>query len=201
MKLPHLTWLQGPWSPAGYDVVELADKAAPATRSQDRSEPPDMPWSPLGYQVVELAQPGRPTVPPPPPQPDSALDRAFEELVEEAREEARPPQPRRRGRWVGIVAGVACLALALVLVPFCWSAQVPSVPTAEAPAQEVKPPTVPTAFPEVCTDGCQGTGREAFGTAVEFVRNAPEAGRIADKQHKLMFVLHVSGNFEDAGFT
>src|SRR5262249_35693238 len=107
---------------------------------------------------------------------------------------------RRLGRWAGIVVGGACLA-ALVLVLVGYSAQARSVPPVEAPSQQVKPPSAPTAFPEICTDGCQGTGREAFGTAVEFVRNVPEASRAADKQHKLMFVLHVSGNFEDTGFT
>jgi hypothetical protein len=66
----------------------------------------------------------------------------------------------------------------------------------------VKVPGAPAAAPEgVCPADRQGPGRETFGTAVEFVRDAPEAGRIADKEHKLLFLLHVSGNFEDAGFT
>ena len=43
--------------------------------------------------------------------------------------------------------------------------------------------------------------RETFGTAVEFVRGPGEAARIADQQHKLLFLLHVSGNFDDTGFT
>jgi hypothetical protein len=43
--------------------------------------------------------------------------------------------------------------------------------------------------------------RETFGTAVGFVRNPPEAARSARAEHKLMFLLHVSGNFEDARFT
>jgi hypothetical protein len=43
--------------------------------------------------------------------------------------------------------------------------------------------------------------KETFGTAVGFVRNPEEAGRLAGKQRKLMLVLHVSGNFEDPRFT
>jgi hypothetical protein len=204
MKMPHLGWLQGPWSPVGYDVVELADKATPATCSQGRSESPDTPWSPLGYQVVEVSAPSRPAVPPPSPQADSALDRAFEELVEEAREEARQPQPqpRRLGRWAGLATGGACLVAAFVLMLLGLSAQARTVPTAEAPTQEVKSPSELADAPEgACLVDLKGPGRENFGTAVDFVRNTSEAGRAAEKQRKLMCVLHVSGNFEDAGFT
>jgi hypothetical protein len=42
---------------------------------------------------------------------------------------------------------------------------------------------------------------EFFGTAVAFVDSPRIAGEQALKQHKLVFVLHVSGNFEDPGFT
>jgi hypothetical protein len=43
--------------------------------------------------------------------------------------------------------------------------------------------------------------RETFGTAVAFARNPLEAAQVARAEHKLTFVLHVSGNFEDARFT
>jgi len=43
--------------------------------------------------------------------------------------------------------------------------------------------------------------RPTFGTAVGFVRNPQEAARIAAAEHKLTFLLHVSGDFEDSGFT
>ena len=42
---------------------------------------------------------------------------------------------------------------------------------------------------------------EFFGTAVAFVDSPRIAAEQALKQHKLVFVLHVSGNFEDPGFT
>jgi hypothetical protein len=42
---------------------------------------------------------------------------------------------------------------------------------------------------------------ETFGTAVTFARNPQEAARKASAERKLTFLLHVSGNFEDAGFT
>jgi hypothetical protein len=47
------------------------------------------------------------------------------------------------------------------------------------------------------------TAEEAacFGTRVEFVDTPREAAALARKQEKLVFVLHVSGNFEDPRFT
>jgi hypothetical protein len=41
----------------------------------------------------------------------------------------------------------------------------------------------------------------SFGTRVEFVETPSEAASLAKKEQKLVFVLHVSGNFEDPRFT
>jgi hypothetical protein len=40
-----------------------------------------------------------------------------------------------------------------------------------------------------------------FGTTVEFVSTPSEAAQQAKKQEKLVFVLHVSGYFEDPKLT
>jgi hypothetical protein len=40
-----------------------------------------------------------------------------------------------------------------------------------------------------------------YGTAVQFVDTPKEAAALAKKQQKLVFVLHVSGHFEDPGLT
>jgi hypothetical protein len=40
-----------------------------------------------------------------------------------------------------------------------------------------------------------------FGTSVEFVSTPSEAAQKAKKEEKLVFVLHVSGHFEDPRFT
>jgi hypothetical protein len=40
-----------------------------------------------------------------------------------------------------------------------------------------------------------------YGTAVEFVDTPKEAAVLAKKQQKLVFVLHVSGHFENPQFT
>jgi hypothetical protein len=39
------------------------------------------------------------------------------------------------------------------------------------------------------------------GTSVEFVATPSEAAQRAKKEQKLVFVLHVSGHFEDPRFT
>ena len=44
-------------------------------------------------------------------------------------------------------------------------------------------------------------GCERYGTTIDFVRNPPEAARLAKAEDKLTLVLHVSGNFEDDAFT
>jgi len=41
----------------------------------------------------------------------------------------------------------------------------------------------------------------SYGTTVEFVDSPAEAAKLAKKEGKLVFVLHVSGNFEDPRFT
>ena len=42
---------------------------------------------------------------------------------------------------------------------------------------------------------------EKYGTQVAFVGNPVDAARQATKERKLLFVLHLSGNFEDKQFT
>jgi hypothetical protein len=203
MKVPCLVWLQGPWSPLGYDVVERADEPAPepppapTNDPLERREIPRVPWSPLGYQVVELAPPIIELASPGP------ASRSRSTKAARAVKGGRPRQRRRVGRRAALAAGGTCLAtVALVLVMVAWPGHARPVPPAETPAQEAKLPAAPAVAPQdVWPADREGSERETFGTAVEFVRNAPEAGRIADRQHKLTFLLHVSGNFEDACFT
>jgi hypothetical protein len=44
-------------------------------------------------------------------------------------------------------------------------------------------------------------GCGSFGTSVQFVDTPSAAAQQARKEQKLVFVLHVSGNFEDPRFT
>jgi hypothetical protein len=42
---------------------------------------------------------------------------------------------------------------------------------------------------------------QSYGTAIEFLSQPAVAARQALKENKLLFLLHVSGNFEEAKFT
>jgi hypothetical protein len=56
--------------------------------------------------------------------------------------------------------------------------------------------------PAAVLDGaCSPAACERFGTAVDFVANPNEAATLAGRDQKLLFVLHLSGNFEDSQFT
>ena len=58
-----------------------------------------------------------------------------------------------------------------------------------------KEPTAPATLTKPA--GCNGD----FGTALKFARNPAEAAKLAKQGNKLAFFLHVSGNFEESGFT
>jgi hypothetical protein len=45
------------------------------------------------------------------------------------------------------------------------------------------------------------TACERFGTKIVFLRNPPEAFKKAKAEKKLVFFVHLSGNFEDQEFT
>jgi hypothetical protein len=66
-------------------------------------------------------------------------------------------------------------------------------PAAATPAAAVaeQPPRPPAPRPAV----------EKFGTAVGFVGDPVRAAKFAEEDGKLLFVLHLSGHFEDDGFT
>ena len=55
---------------------------------------------------------------------------------------------------------------------------------------EAKPEPIP--IPEGC---------KLHGTTLHFVKSPVEAFKLAPKQDKLVFILHLSGNIEDDGFT
>jgi hypothetical protein len=70
----------------------------------------------------------------------------------------------------------------------------PPPPAAPEPKHHAEPaaPTGETPVPP--------TG-ETYGTQVLFLNNPTTAAGMARHDHKLMFVMHISGNFEDACFT
>jgi hypothetical protein len=50
-------------------------------------------------------------------------------------------------------------------------------------------------------ESCGKCGNENYGTSVEWAGSPSEAAAKARKAEKLVFVLHVSGLFEDPKFT
>jgi len=69
----------------------------------------------------------------------------------------------------------------------------------QAPAKAVKPLPSPKPITPAPKPGEGGCGKH--GTTVEFLDTPSEAARQAQKEQKLVFVLHVSGHFEDPGVT
>jgi hypothetical protein len=68
-------------------------------------------------------------------------------------------------------------------------------PAAPAPSIFDASPVVdltPAAPPKTC---------ETFGTSVEFAASPAEAAKTAKRDDKLLFLMHISGNFEDDAFT
>jgi hypothetical protein len=60
-----------------------------------------------------------------------------------------------------------------------------------------------TAVAVVAAGGWAADKKEGgcFGTTIDFVDTPKEAAAQAKKDEKLVFILHVSGNFEDPRFT
>ena len=87
----------------------------------------------------------------------------------------------------------AALLTPLFGLSLVCGSELTSTPAVPQPA--VKKPTPPPPDKTEKTDGIC-----TFGTSVEFADTPSEAARLAKKQGKLVFVLHVSGNFEDPRF-
>jgi hypothetical protein len=87
-------------------------------------------------------------------------------------------------------------------------ASLPVCPKSLEPDKEISPPDLSVPLPKPQTDAksirfeqhaapkCQ-----KYGTSVEFHGSQTEAARAARRDGKLLFMLHISGNFEDARFT
>ena len=114
---------------------------------------------------------------------------------------------RRWARWhvVGTMA-VFGLVLATDLTTAARRASNPRVPDRDGIAVQVveQPKSLQEAIPSLAAQSpispiC--SLQTIHGTAVNFVATTTEAAREARKNNKLTFLLHISGNFEDADFT
>jgi hypothetical protein len=214
-------WPPGAWSPVGYQVVEVAGEQLPGTEDAPQpgrhspprgghSQPP-VPRAAAGYRVVELAN--KEAAEEASPDPEDLWDRisraevAVLEAAQKSTERALPSPgrgaattPRRRhrspARWAALAAGfVLLLAGGVALANFLPVSRRGAVAVPSVAA------TAPAGGPACSARESPRASRETFGPSVAFVRSPAEAGRIAAREEKLTLLLHVSGNFEDAGFT
>ncbi len=203
MHVPCPVPLLKPWSPVGYQVVELADeKAAPS-----QIHPPFsaagarnnvLPSSPLGYRVVLVAEEQVPVRKRPSyPKPSQRSRRA----------------PARGRPWPVCIAVALSILLPLAVIALTVAArtnasarsqggvalrqQVPIVPAAPVETRILLEPE--DSLPDRL--GCDVAPPGEFGTAIAFARNAEEAARQASEQSKLTLLIHVSGDFDDPAFT
>jgi hypothetical protein len=85
----------------------------------------------------------------------------------------------------------------------------PKQPVTAPPAPEQQASAPPPSPPEVADSSVlklaaaqgKGTTCQQYGTAVSFYDSPAEARAKAREEDKLVFVLHVAGNFEEPGFT
>jgi hypothetical protein len=93
-------------------------------------------------------------------------------------------------------SAAAGLALAWALgPPSSQASELKTTPGVKAPPSIIakpKPKPVPAAKEEACGD---------HGTSVHLYDTPKEAAKVAFKEEKLVFILHVSGEFEDPGLT
>jgi hypothetical protein len=82
---------------------------------------------------------------------------------------------------------------------FAAAALVVGLGLAHGGEKAVKGPK-PVPPPSVLTEP-EGQACGSYGTKIEFLDSPAEAAKQAKKENKLVFVLHVSGNFEDPRFT
>jgi hypothetical protein len=75
-------------------------------------------------------------------------------------------------------------------------------PAPPAPTRSLTLPVQPLPRPpEDVVEASEACAGQTYGTGVTFLSDPAEAGRRAGRSGKLLFVLHISGNFEEAQFT
>jgi hypothetical protein len=184
-KLPCRSPFDQPWSPAGYQVVTLADEKVPIVGYQTvKVEEEQVPVGILLPKVeAPAADPATPAAPAPgsgrpvivviPPAPPAAAATPATALKK------RPYMLWSFYGLIGVVGLGVAITVSWILIGLAGQQG------------------------ELANDKKPGPQREweNFGTQVQFARNPQEANRLAKADRKLTMVLHVSGNFEDQQFT
>ncbi len=217
MEVPCPVPLSQPWSPVGYQVVQVSEERKLPAEGGPRKVKRSVARSPLGYRVDVVADENIP-------------------LPSRARMQwllaKKPPRTKPVLIWGPIAAGGFFFLLPVIAIAFGMANRAQEPPQHFVQAQQFDPQPMPIVVPEVVVpedlfkavpekppaedrpDIPQpapknqaaanlkgGAGCETFGTQMEFVRNPQVAAKMAREEGKLTFLLHVSGNFEDSRFT
>jgi hypothetical protein len=215
-----------PWSPVGYHVVEITDPANPTVPNPPAA--PSAPKTPALGRAVLVSEDTTPPEPRTVPRRRNLGELSVRRrcapaiwaplfvvggfltlsfmVITVAHVFSNTPRVRTKviavapapipGREVFVPADLAAMKPAAVV----------NVPAIEAPVRHgadlvADAVLLPKAAECKECKKADPAGRETFGTKVEFARNPREALRTAEQEGKLAFLLHVSGEFEDAGFT
>lgn len=201
MNVPCPSWPQGPWSPLGYQVVEVAEENVPAPHARPQSgrhEPEEeLNWPQERQEAAPVCR---------------LIELALEEIGQKTASEQAPQgsgvagaanrpsawKLRPLARWGAIAGGCTVLLMAaLTLAARRLPARGHAMPaTAPSAPEHVLPGT-----PRCCAKDSRAITRETFGTSVGFVGSPAEAAQVAAREQKLTCLLHVSGSFEEARFT
>lgn len=183
----------GAWLVAVVGVALSGLGAAPPPRPEDllaAAGPPAVKLEAVAVAPVKVAPAAKPPLAPEPePVPAPAADLAAE-LVPPP--DAPPVLERRRVRPAEAPPTVVAPAPAPEPEP------VPEVPMKAAPPML---PGLPVVMLPADKDRACAIVHEDLGTNVVFVKDPPAAFQQAKKEDKMVFMIHLSGNFEDRGFT
>jgi hypothetical protein len=171
----------------------------PAPSRPPRPRPPAILWHPVAAAAVGSAVlvVALLAVIPPRHAPAAPAEEACAPLpaVEQARPEFRPTAPDPMPAAPAPAANIPAAPLTVKAAP------VPALPEPVA-ATAIAPEVESNAFvnlPDAA--GPKATACGQYGTAVDFCDSPVAALKTAAKDQKLVFVLHVAGNFEEPGFT
>jgi hypothetical protein len=226
MEVPCPVPLSQPWSPVGYQVVQVSEEKNLPVEGGPPKVKRKVARSPLGYRVNVVADEDIPLR----PQAHAKAD-FLASALQRARILKNQPQTRPVLIWGPIVAGGFFFLLPVIAIAFGLASRAQEPPRHFVQAQQFEPPPMPPPPEIIIPDELfkavpektpaedkggipqpdqknqananlkDGAGCENFGTQVEFVRNPQVASKMAREEGKLTFLLHVSGNFEDARFT
>ncbi len=115
-------------------------------------------------------------------------------LTPSSEAEAQPPEPVPPIEVTPAVHPADRQDVLLSRLPLIEEAPPPLVPLGPKKAPVQKP------IPAAQAPAAPPTG-ETYGTQVLFLNNPEAAAQLARRDKKLLFVMHISGNFEDSCFT